>query len=185
MSSEKFTPKKRGPKPKTEVNVEAVASKEASPLKTKDDLARERRQKRKEALKRPGAYKGQRLWAPQVPGYEFRWVIDQGGRIDFVEGEGYYFVEKDMFPGLDGVLNSDAGKKISQTVNNKDGKPTRQYLMVRPADIREETDHEKEQRLRRRDQGLVTLADNRGIGQERTSSGGSAVYAPENSVFEV
>ena len=195
MTREDFAPKDAAPQKKKPLPSKTAKKPLGRPpakaaktsLETKDALARKRRAQRLEASKRPGAFKGQRLWAPQIPGYDMRWVVDEGARLDLIEGEGYYFAEKKMHPDFQGVLSSDTGMRMSQIVNGKNGKPTRQYLMMRPLDISGEVLQEKREKLRARDAGLVAATHGSGIGNERTSSGSSAAYDPTkgNSVFQV
>lgn len=177
MGSETFEPpveEKKSAKPKGRPKKQSKA-----------DLARARRQERLDGKKRAGASKGQRLWAPEIAGLHMYWAVDEGARLDLMQDEGYYFADKADHPELKQVLSSDTGSKISQVVSGKNGKPTRQYLMLQPLDITEEVNSEKMERLRKRDAGLVAVDQSQGIGKERTTSGKSAVYAPEGSQFKV
>lgn len=185
MTSTEFKPeeqpKKRGRPPKKE------AAAKLSPA----EEARKRWEERKERESKSNTFEGDLLWVPQEfldkYGLEYRWVLDDGRKLDQRLSIGYYFADMNTHPELKDVYSNDSDKnKISIGTNDKNGKPTRQYLMLRPLDIAEERKLQKREALRKRDQGLVSQNFNQGLGRERTSDGRSAAYVPNqgSSVFK-
>ena len=192
MTSKEFkpegvkVPKKRGRppgKPKTENST--LANKGKSP----EEIARAKYEARKERQSKNGALEGEILWVPaddlKKLGYDYRWILDDGRRLDEVESLGYFKASKKSHPILDGVYSNGTDGEISIGTSDKNGKPTRQYLMLRPLDISAERESQKIERLRKRDAGLVASDHSQGLGRERTSDGRSAAYVPQgSSVFK-
>lgn len=184
MTSNKFTPQKaRG-----QTATENSASEPAASVKTISaaDLARKRFEAQRERLKRSGARDGDKLWAPEVPGFVTRWAVDQNGRLDELRNKGYFNADTKDFPDLKGVISStDEGSQVSFLVTGKDGKPTRQYLMLCADDIFAQRQADQEARRVRIEETISQAKGDKGLGHERGSGGKSVMYAPDNSAFDV
>lgn len=149
MSSEEFTPKNKGGRPKGSTNKpkddqeppKAVAS---TPKPDKYAIAAAKRKKYLENKANSGAHEGQKLVAPLRPGFVRRWVNDQKGKLDRMESRGYTCVEEGAADEPFEATSDNAGSKISQRVDFVDGEPLRAYLMEIPEEFHKQDQQEKE-----------------------------------------
>lgn len=90
------------------------------------------------------------------PNYAYRWVNDQGGRIQQAEQADYEFVgagEVTVGSGVD--RNSEVGDRVSQIVGTKeDGSPMRAYLMRIKREFYEEDQVEKQKEVNAKDAAI-------------------------------
>lgn len=136
--------------------------------------AKVRRDARKAQSVRLGRLPGQKLVAPQRPGYHRHWANDVGSRLDDLQNKGYTFVT----PSVDGdenIRSTDAGTRTSQAVDQKTGGgEITAYLMEIPEQWYRDDQQEKENRRYAREAQIKRGLDgDQGIGRP-----GSNLYNP-------
>lgn len=136
--------------------------------------AKSRREARKAQSVRLGRLPGQKLVAPQRPGYHRHWGNDVGSRLDDLQDKGYTFV----MPSVDGdenIRSTDIGTRTSQVVDQKKGGgEITAYLMEIPDKWFRDGQQEREKRRYAREAEIRRGLDGgEGIGQP-----GSNLYNP-------
>ena len=168
MSSEEFTPKPKGRpkgsknKPKDGVIIKKTASvgitgtpglslppetnktPEAATKPDKLALAADRRKRNKDAFRKSGALEGQKLVAPQRPGFYRYWANDHKGKLDRMLDRGYTFVEDGAANAPFETTSTKSGSKTSQRVDYADGQPMHAYLMEIPEEFHKQDQQDKE-----------------------------------------
>jgi hypothetical protein len=89
-----------------------------------------------------------KLAVPPIPGYYLHWFRNEAGRIEHALRAGYEFVSDEEVLMQGGILgsdtaesrNTDMGSRVSMVAGgtNKNGEPTRLYLMKLRKELREE-----------------------------------------------
>ena len=90
------------------------------------------------------------------PNFTYRWVNDQGGRIQQAEQASYEFVKAgDVTVGSGVDRNSETGDQVSQIVGTKeDGSPMRAYLMRIKREFYEEDQNAKQEEVDAKDAAI-------------------------------
>jgi hypothetical protein len=164
-----FKPKaKPGPKPKVR----------ASDMDDEQRLeaSRKRREARRADIQNGGGFEGQKLTAPNRPGYYRRWINDDGNRLDDKVNDGYDYVLKSS-DGAEKIHSTGRGEKISQLVGTKkEGGPMVAYLMEIPEELYLEDQEQKESK--RRDTELQIKRAAHGNNSLGGGDGNSVMYNP-------
>ena len=122
-------------------------------------VARGRAQKRPVRKRNRNKIDGmrQKLHAPEIPGYQTRWVNDYGGRVQsLTEHDDYTFVSKEEISDPSGRVEVgdpnvtpelQVGDRVARIVGADDGRPIYAYLMKKRKEFYLEDQVEKEKEL--------------------------------------